>query len=77
MPWRIYHGPAFRLVIDLADPDHAQFVIAGGNGGRANSPFVSNQYPAWQLGNYYTLNLQRDELEEMLVWSCEPTSSTK
>ena len=77
VPWRIYHGPAFRLVIDLADPDHAQFVIAGGNGGRADSPFVSNQYPAWQLGNYYTLNLQRDELDEMLVWSCEPTSSSK
>jgi len=71
VPWRIYHGPAFRLVVDLADPDHAQFVIAGGNGGLPDSPFVANQYAAWQLGNYYTLSLKRDELEVVAQWSCE------
>ena len=71
VPWRIYHGPAFRLVVDLADPDHAQFVIAGGNGGTPDSPFISNQYAAWQLGNYYTLSLKRDELEVVSQWSCE------
>jgi len=70
-PWRVYHGPAFRLVVDLADPDHAQFVIAGGNGGLPQSPFATNQYPAWQLGNYYTLNLRRDELDVVSHWSCE------
>ena len=70
IPWRVYHGPAFRLVVDLADPDHAQFVIAGGNGGRAESSFVTNQYPAWQLGNYFTLSLKRDELEVVEEWPC-------
>ena len=71
VPWRIYHGPAFRLVVDLADPDHAQFVIAGGNGGTPDSPFVANQYAAWQLGNYYTLSLKREELDVVSQWSCE------
>ncbi len=70
VPWRVYHGPAFRLAIDLADPDHAQFVIAGGNGGLAESPFVTNQYPAWQLGNYFTLCLRREELDAVYEWSC-------
>ena len=33
----VYHGPAFRWVVDLADPLHFKFVIAGGNGGRADT----------------------------------------
>ena len=74
VPWRVYHGSAFRLVVDLADPDHAQFVIAGGNGGTAESPFVTNQYPAWQLGNFYTFSLKRDELEVISQWSCDAST---
>jgi len=67
---RVYHGPAYRLCVDLADPDHAQFVIAGGNGGRADSPFVANQYSAWLEGEYFTLNLQREELTVVEEWLC-------
>jgi len=44
IPYRVFHGPAYRLVVDLADPLHAKFVIAGGNGGRADSVFLTNQY---------------------------------
>ena len=51
---RVFHGPAFRLVVDLADPDHAEFVIAGGNGG-SNSIHAVDQYPAWLRGEYYRL----------------------
>lgn len=67
---RVYHGPAYRLCVDLADPDHARFVIAGGNGGRADSPFVANQYAAWVGGDYFTLSLKREELEVIQEWSC-------
>jgi penicillin amidase len=69
---RVYHGPAFRLVVDLADPDHAQFVIAGGNGGRPDSPFISNQYPQWLAGGYHRLSLIRAELVPQAVWQIEP-----
>jgi penicillin amidase len=65
---RVYHGPAFRLVVDLADPDHAQFVIAGGNGGRPESPHGVNHYEAWLRGEYFRLSLIRKELEPTAVW---------
>ena len=68
IPCRVYHGPAFRLVVDLADPDHAQFVIAGGNGGRADSPFTTNQYPHWLAGEFCQLSLLRDELTAVVEW---------
>jgi penicillin amidase len=72
IPCRVYHGPAFRLVVDLADPDHAAFVIAGGNGGHPSSAFVANQYPRWLAGEYFTLRLRRDELNAETVWKIQP-----
>ena len=69
IPCRVYHGPAFRLVVDLADPDHAQFVIAGGNGGRPDSPFISDHYSSWLNGRYYRLSLLADEFEASATWN--------
>ena len=71
IPCRVYHGPAYRLVVDLADPDHAQFVIAGGNGGRPDSPFATNQYSKWLRGEYYRLSLVRGELSPVEVLQFE------
>lgn len=68
IPCSVYHGPAYRLVVDLADPDHARFVIAGGNGGRPDSKYITNHYPAWLQGDYFTLALQRHELDIDVVW---------
>ena len=72
VPCRVYHGPAFRLVVDLADPMHVQFVIAGGNGGRAGSPFATNLYAAWLAGEFVTVSLLRDELDVHATWTLEP-----
>ncbi|MDP6377392.1 MAG: penicillin acylase family protein [Pseudomonadales bacterium] len=72
IPCRVYHGPAFRLVVDLADPDHARFVIAGGNGGRPDSPFIINQYRTWLEGRYYELRLRREELSTQVNWEVRP-----
>ncbi|HIK72209.1 MAG TPA: penicillin acylase family protein [Gammaproteobacteria bacterium] len=68
VPCRVFHGPAYRLVIDLADPFHSKFVIAGGNSGRHDSDFSMNQYKAWLNGDFYTLNLKREEIDEHLIW---------
>ena len=72
IPCRVYHGPAFRWVVDLADPDHVHFVIAGGNGGTADSPFATNQYPVWLKGQYLTVSFRREELSQHTVWEMEP-----
>ena len=66
---RVYHGPAYRLVVDLGDTSRARFVIAGGNGGRAGSPLATNHYPIWLTGEYFTLQLQRDEIDEIETWT--------
>ena len=72
IPCRVYHGPAYRLVVDLADTSQARFVIAGGNGGRADSPMASNHYSAWLAGDYFTLKLKRDEVDVRENWELAP-----
>ena len=71
IPCRVFHGPAYRLVVDLGDHQHARFVIAGGNGGRPDSKFATNQYGAWLQGDYFTLNLKRDEIDVHEIWQVE------
>ena len=72
IPLRVYHGPAYRLIVDLADPDHARFVIAGGNGGRPDSPYGTNQFATWLKGEYLTLALRREELLVDTIWPIHP-----
>ena len=71
VPCRVFHGPTYRLVVDLADTQHAKFVIAGGNGGRADSNFSMNQYATWLKEEYFTLNLKKEEVDEHTVWLFE------
>lgn len=60
---RVYHGPAFRWVVDLADPLHFRFVIAGGNSGKPESSHFADQYDYWLNSQYYDVSLVRDELD--------------
>ncbi|MCB1647481.1 MAG: penicillin acylase family protein, partial [Pseudomonadales bacterium] len=69
IPCRVYHGPAYRLVVDLGDTSQARFVIAGGNGGRAGSPLAINHYATWLAGEYFDLRLARDDAEAIETWS--------
>ena len=68
VPQRVYHGPAFRLVVDLADPDHCRFVIASGNSGRPGSKHVTDHFETWRTGGHYTLPLRREELTVEATW---------
>ena len=70
--YRVFHGPAYRLVVDLADPDHCRFVIAGGNAAGPESPHVMDHYQTWLAGDYYDVTLVRDEIVAEDLWYCAP-----
>jgi penicillin amidase len=59
----VYHGPAFRWVVDMADPLRFKFVIAGGNGGRPDGENISDHYDAWLKGEYFDMSLVREEID--------------
>lgn len=44
------HGPGFRGVYNMADPDASGFIIATGNSGNIFSPFYGNLVTRWRDG---------------------------
>ena len=68
VPQRVYHGPAYRLVVDLGDPNHCRFVIASGNSGRPGSRHATDHFETWLAGGHHTVTLLREELEVEETW---------
>jgi len=71
LAFRVYHGPVYRLIVDLADPFHARFVIAGGNSSRPDSKHILDHYQTWLAGDYFTLALKREEIDVEEEWFIE------
>lgn len=53
VPFRHYHGASLRAVYDLADLDHSQFALAGGQSGHLLSPNYEDMLDAWRDGRYF------------------------
>jgi len=68
LAFRVYHGPAYRLVVDLADPGHPRFVAAGGNGGRVDSKHFDDHFSSWLAGEMYTVSFDPEELDIQSEW---------
>lgn len=49
------HGPGYRAVYDLADPDNSRFMIATGQSGNPLSPWYGDLAARWRDGHYVKL----------------------
>ncbi|MBI2889815.1 MAG: penicillin acylase family protein [Nitrospirae bacterium] len=61
-PFRSIAGPIYRMVIDLADPRHAQWVIDTGSSGWPASPHYADQHELWREGRYLPMVSDWDEI---------------
>ncbi|MEM7221145.1 MAG: penicillin acylase family protein [Pseudomonadota bacterium] len=66
--FRVWLGPAYRLVVDLAQPEQSRFVIGGGNSARPDSQLTTNQYPSWLENRHHDLYWDRARLEVHDLW---------
>ncbi|GEO80470.1 penicillin acylase family protein [Pararhodospirillum oryzae] len=51
-----HHGAGMRLVVDLATPDEAGFILATGQSGHPLSPHYADMLPLWQAGRLIAVN---------------------
>ena len=51
-PFRTGAGPVYRQVIDLADIQHAHWILDTGASGWPDSPHYRDQYELWRKGEY-------------------------
>jgi acyl-homoserine lactone acylase PvdQ len=85
--WSMHHGPlpgddarvgpGLRYAIDLADPDHAQFGLAGGQSGFAGDPHYVDGIGDWLAGRPRPLWMHRADLayHRRGVWELRPGDS--
>ena len=70
--WTMYHGalvrggayvgPGLRYAVDLADPGHAQFGLAGGQSGHSGSDHYDDGLRAWLAGSPQTLWMHESDV---------------
>ncbi len=64
-------GPGLRYAVDLADPGHAQFGLAGGQSGHSGSEHYDDGLGAWLAGNPQTLWMHDSDVAYHRVGSWE------
>jgi penicillin amidase len=65
--WVMHHGPTYRQVVDMADPESSLFVMAGGQSGNPLAPGYADQLPRWQGGDYLPMRRKGYAVEHELV----------
>lgn len=69
-------GPVVRYVVDLADPDHAQFGLAGGQSGHPGAPHYDDALADWLAGEPRLLWMHQLDVHHQAVgvWELHPRS---
>ena len=62
-PFRQIHGPGYRAVYDLAEPDRSVFIQSSGQSGNPFSPYYKNFAELWAEGRYVPMVTDRAKLE--------------
>jgi len=63
-PYRANYGPVFRMVVDMADVEHARWIVDTGSSGWPLSPHYSDQYRRWRNLEYAPMIMNWDEICE-------------
>jgi len=63
-PYRANYGPVFRMVVDMADVEHARWIIDSGSSGWPLAPHYSDQFERWRNLEYAPMVMNWDEIRE-------------
>ena len=65
-----FHGPSWRMIVQLTDSTEAYGIYPGGQSGNAGSKFYDSFVDAWARGDYYPLLVLKksDENNERIKW---------
>ncbi len=64
---RMDHGPSYRQVVDLADPEGSRFIHPMGQSGNLLSPHYADLLPRWASGQYLPMRTQGYAVQQRLV----------
>lgn len=70
--WVMYHGPSYRQIIDLADPQRSVFIIAGGQSGNWLTAGYDDQIPLWRAGEHLPMRRKGYTVASSLILEPAP-----
>jgi penicillin amidase len=63
-PFAQVHGPGYRAIYDLADPERSVFIQSSGQSGNPFSPYYKDFAERWQSGGYLPMQTLRATVEQ-------------
>jgi len=63
-PYRCMYGPVLRMVIDLADIEHASWIIDTGSSGWPQSPHYGDQHELWRGVQFVPMISDWDQIKQ-------------
>jgi penicillin G amidase len=57
-------GPAYRMIVDLANIEHSRAILLPGNSGLPTSPHYTDQIDDWFQGNYHPMLFTMQQLAD-------------
>jgi penicillin amidase len=66
-----FHGPSWRMIVQLTDNIEAYGVYPGGQSGNPGSRFYDNEIDTWVAGQYYPLWLmnKNETTDKRVKWT--------
>jgi len=61
-PFRANYGPVYRMVVDMADVEHARWIIDSGSSGWPLAPHYSDQFEYWRKLEYAPMVMNWEEI---------------
>ena len=66
-PFRSLYGPVLRMIVDLADINHARWVVDTGSSGWPHSPHYGDQYELWRRVEFAPMISDWDQIKQNAV----------
>jgi penicillin amidase len=66
-PFRSMYGPVLRMIVDLADIDHAQWIIDTGSSGWPHSPHYGDQHELWRRVEFAPMISDWDQIKKYAI----------
>ena len=66
-PFRSMYGPVLRMIVDLADIDHAQWIIDTGSSGWPHSPHYGDQHELWRRVEFAPMISDWNQIKENAI----------
>jgi penicillin amidase len=66
-PFQSLYGPIFRMIVDLADIEHAYWIVDTGSSGWPGAPHYGNQHPLWRSAKLAPMVSDWEEIERDAV----------